>query len=576
MQNGKDTVYVDVDDEITTIIEKVTGAKQKIVALVLPKRAAVLQSVVNMKLLKRSADNANKNVVLITTEAALMPLAGAAGVHVAKTPLSKPEIPVNPAIHDSQADTGEDEALQLDDEPTAAFTAQNAGNRPVGDLAKGAAGGAVVGAAPNAIETVELDDPVTPAKAAAATDPVSKKAAAKSKPPKIPNFGRFQKQMLIAGALLAVLIAGIIVSAVVLPKAVIAIDTDATDYNSSLDIVLDSAASKVSTSSNTVPATMTQQQKTYTQQVPATGQQNNGEKAQGKIDMIAGSCTGSFFESAPNTVPSGTGVSHGSQNYITQQDADFKCVKTSSRSAQWQASDIDIVAQKAGAAYNADKGTAFTVGKGVNATGSASGGTDNITKVVSQADITNATNSIKNQDTTTIKSALVQQLRQDNMYPVQATFTSGTPNVTTSANAGDTADSVTVTQAVTYTMYGAKRDYLDQLIKNDIKQQIDPQTQTILNDGLDSASIKSTGSTDTTNNINLATTATVGPNLNIESLKEQVKGKKAGYVKSLIGNQPGVTNVTVKLSPFWVGSVPKKTTKITITVGKTSANDGGN
>jgi hypothetical protein len=81
---GKDVIYLDVDDEITTIIDKVEGAKQKIVALVLPKRATMLQSIVNMRLLKRSATSAGKSVVLITSEHALMPLAGAAGIHVAK------------------------------------------------------------------------------------------------------------------------------------------------------------------------------------------------------------------------------------------------------------------------------------------------------------------------------------------------------------------------------------------------------------------------------------------------------------------------------------------------------------
>ena len=62
---GKETIYVDVDDEITSIIDKVQVAKGKVIALVLPKRAPVLQSIVNMKLLKRTADNAGKNLVLV-------------------------------------------------------------------------------------------------------------------------------------------------------------------------------------------------------------------------------------------------------------------------------------------------------------------------------------------------------------------------------------------------------------------------------------------------------------------------------------------------------------------------------
>ncbi|HZL07920.1 MAG TPA: hypothetical protein VFC50_01875, partial [Candidatus Dormibacteraeota bacterium] len=78
----KDTIYIDIDDEITGIIDKLKVSEGKVVALVLPKRASVFQSIVNMKLLKRAADSDKKNLVLITTETGLLPLAGAAGVHV--------------------------------------------------------------------------------------------------------------------------------------------------------------------------------------------------------------------------------------------------------------------------------------------------------------------------------------------------------------------------------------------------------------------------------------------------------------------------------------------------------------
>jgi len=57
---AKDTVYIDIDDDITAIIDKVEAAKNKVVALVLPKRSSVLQSIVNMRLLKRGADNSSK------------------------------------------------------------------------------------------------------------------------------------------------------------------------------------------------------------------------------------------------------------------------------------------------------------------------------------------------------------------------------------------------------------------------------------------------------------------------------------------------------------------------------------
>src|SRR5262249_51818585 len=101
---NKDVIYIDVDDEITAVIDKVQASNKKIVALVLPKRATVLQSIVNMKLLKRAAGDTKKNLVLITSEAGLLPLAGGVGIHVAKSLNSKPEVPEAPDRMPEKAD----------------------------------------------------------------------------------------------------------------------------------------------------------------------------------------------------------------------------------------------------------------------------------------------------------------------------------------------------------------------------------------------------------------------------------------------------------------------------------------
>ena len=144
--SNKDTIYVDIDDEITGIIDKLQASDGKVVALVLPKRAAVFQSIVNMKLLKRAADAGKKNLVLITSEAGLLPLAGAAGIHVAKTLTSKPEIPVSPDLDDDEEEVDEDTAQELPDEDAPLDKAA-----PVGQLAAAKAAG-------DEVETLTLDD----------------------------------------------------------------------------------------------------------------------------------------------------------------------------------------------------------------------------------------------------------------------------------------------------------------------------------------------------------------------------------------------------------------------------------
>src|SRR5438445_133951 len=144
MATDKDTIYVDIDDEITGIIDKVKASDGKVVALVLPKRAGVFQSIVNMKLLKRAADESKKNLALITTEAGLLPLAGAAGIHVAKTLTSKPEIPAGPAAFD--------EAEEAVDEEAATVELPLDANKPVGELS----GGPAAAAAAEDVETIAL------------------------------------------------------------------------------------------------------------------------------------------------------------------------------------------------------------------------------------------------------------------------------------------------------------------------------------------------------------------------------------------------------------------------------------
>jgi hypothetical protein len=210
----------------------------------------------------------------------------------------------------------------------------------------------------------------------------------------------------------------------------------------------------------------------------------------------------------------------------------------------------------------------FTVSgaSGVSATGSASGGTDNIIQTVAQADIDSATQKLASQDTSAVKASLEQTLQTDGMYPLPDTFTAATPVVTDSNKVGDQATTVTVTQAVTYTMYGVKQADLQSLVKDDLGSQINPSTQNILDYGLTNTKVAAITTSASTEEVSFQTVATVGPVINVTDIKNQIKGKKSGDVKALIGNIPGVTSVNVRLSPFWVSSVPSNLNKVTVII----------
>jgi cytoskeletal protein RodZ len=570
----KDTIYIDIDDEITGVIDKVKNSKSKVVALVLPKRAGVFQSVVNMKLLKRAADSGQKNVVLITSEAGLLPLAGSAGLHVAKTLTTKPEIPGAPEeFVDSDEAVDEDAAtLPGDENPLDA-------NKTVGELAGPAA--ATVGA--DGVETVALDNESPPPEEAEKSAPsaAAKKKTPKNKKLRVPNFKRFRKLIIIGIIILLLLIAAFVFANIALAKATIDISTNATNVPTNLNLTLSASADTVNTNTDTLPAKLGTIQKTYTQQVTTTGQKNEGNKASGTITVSVQQACGS---QPPSDIPAGTGLTANNLTYILDDDVTFSNGTIQNKQCQFQGTDetnpgsggnIPITAQSGGANYNVS-GVSFSIAgySGASANGSASGGTDNIVQTVNQADINSAKAKI-NASASGINQNLQTQLKGDGYYPITATYSSGTPDDSYSANVGDAANSVSVTESITYTMFGVYKNDLSQLINNSVDAQIDTSKQSVLDDGLSTADFTVNSQSNNQAQISLSTKAIAGPELNTASIRQSAAGKKTGDVKSQLLTDPDVTGVNIKLSPFWVSSLPSKTSRITVDVAKPKTSTSG-
>jgi len=562
---AKDVIYIDVDDEITTIIDKVRDSQSKIVALVLPKRATTLQSIVNMKLLKRSADNDSKNLVLITSEAGLLPLAANVGLYVAKTLQSKPEIPDTPRA-DALPDDSED-AISMDDAPKFSgnpIASSLNGQTPVGDLAKGSL-------PPTALdESIDLDN-TTPAAKPGVIAPAGGGFGGKAPKGKrnkklaVPNFDKFRLWIILGGVAVIVLIVGGIVAAKVMPRANISLKTDSTEVSANIDLTLNTSASDVSAEAGVVPAKSQQMQKVITQEAPATGEKNNGKKASGSVTAST-PCSGD----APSAVPAGTAVSGSGKTYVTQETLALtpqikggKCQFTGSAS---------VVAQEVGAAYNLSSGTAMTIAGNptLSVVSSAiSGGTDDIVKVIQDSDVESAKQKITATDATAIKQQLKGQLSNAGMYAIEATFSASEAKTTTSANSGDAADKVTVTQVITYSMMGAKQSDLKQVIATAVDDNIDKEKQSIIDYGLGKATY--TSQNPASGSVAMSTKVIAGPDLKIEELKKKVAGMKSGEAKELLKENPGVTDVTIDYSPFWVTKIPGDPGKINLTIQEPEA-----
>ena len=539
--SGKDVIYIDVDDEITAIIDKLQASPERIVALVLPKRASAFQSVVNMKLLKRSADHFKKSLVLITSDASLMPLAGGVGLHVAKSLQSKPEVPDSPEPADDKAETIAEDDPAIDKSKS---LAELNGDEE---------------------ETIELDDDDDTDKEDEASGKDKKAGKGPFKKFKIPNFNRF-RMMLFGGigALLLLIFLGVM-AFVVLPKAKVVVSTDSLAIEISQDVRLKTGENvTLDVAQAIVPATKQEVKKTLSQDVPATGQQNNGEKATGKVDMTAKNCSSL---ATPAAVPAGTGITSGGKTYITQEKATFGGGSFDGTCLNFKANNIKLTAQTAGAQSNVSSATFTVVGRSdVSASGSAEGGTDVIEKVLSQADIDSAKQKIGSQDGEAAKLELTQALQAGGFIAVTSSFATATPTTKQSANPGDKVESVTVTQEVVYSMVGVKAADLESLVAEQVKTKIDPAKQSVVDYGLADAVFTQLSTQPDGVTVGFQTTVLTGSDLKEDEIKQQVAGKKANAAEELIKAYPGVTEVDVTYSPFWVSSIPKKASKITVVI----------
>lgn len=549
---SKDTVYVDVDDEITAIIDKVENAKQNIVALVLPKRATMLQSIVNMRLLKRSSDTAGKSVVLITSEAALLPLAGAAGLHTARNLQSKPSVPPAPADAAKTAEATAEEEPPISDEELKDVPSKLDYHRSIGELA--------TASADSEDEAIALEDIDETAK-----DATEKKPAKplKDKKLKIPNFERFRLVILLAAVGTVGLIVFIIFAIFVLPKATITIKTTSVPVTSEFNLTTSDSAKALDLAKKVIPAILKTTEQKSTAQVTATGQQNNGTKANGAVTMSAGSCSGTV----PDDIPAGVGLSTSGLTYITQEKTSFVPVVAGGHCNFQSSSTTDITAQTAGAKFNVSGATFNVAGySGVSASGSASNGTDNIITIVSQADLNNAKTKITSADTDKFVKVFEDQLAKDGYYVLTSTLKPSDPASTANPAVGQPASTTTVETKITYTVLAVKKADLSSAINDSLSKQVDKNKQKLSTDDvLKTATVtvqNQTSPTAVTLNVSEDTTAV--PIIDEASVKKQIGGKKSGDIRSTISSIPGVKQVDVKMSPFWVSKAPHNTAKIKI------------
>lgn len=546
---NKDVIYIDVEDDVTAIIGKIKASREKIIALVPPKRVGVLQSAVNLRLLDRMANTSHKHLVLITNNQALIALSAAAGIPVAKNLQSKPEL-------------AEITALNVDDEEDII----DGSNLPIGELER-TTDRPKADAVDKAIDDLEIDDKKV--------DLASGMGAVAIKLPrktgiKVPNFNSFRKRLFLGIAAFIVLVIFLIWANIYAPAATIVVTAKTISTPVSTTVTL-GGATPTDTTKGTIQTITQTLKKDNVIKFTATGSQDVGAKAIGTITIKNCDSSSPIIIPASATFTASTGQVFNNTASVTVgglTGSSSLCKNTGTGEGTGTA---NVVAQASGTSYNI-AATSYSIssvdaGSYVYANGTnMTGGTSKIAIVVSASDIQKATDALNALSTDDAKKQVTAQFTNGEQVITDSFNTAyGTPVSAPVLGAEAANAQATLTSSTVYTIIAIPKSDVELYLKSALSKQLVGTTdQRIYDDGISTLSFTGYSKGDTSTTVNINAKGQVGPNIDTNALKAQVKGKKAGEVQGLLSGISGVSDVSVKFSYPWVTTVPSDVNKVDV------------
>ncbi|MDR2063531.1 MAG: baseplate J/gp47 family protein [Candidatus Nomurabacteria bacterium] len=531
---NKDVIYVDIDDDIADIVDKVVDSPKRLVALVLPKNIGALKSVVNLKLLARSAHSSDKLVALVTPSTAILPLASQAKLAVAKSLRDRPIIPeVAPAENpiSNVIDGSEDAPIMVD------------------------------GDAETPEEAVKIDEAID--------DDVLKeeddKKKKKDKSPKVPSFDKIRNRIVLIASIVGVVIVGIVVMWFVLaPEAVISVTTRTENRQLSEAVKFTTNKDEVKPEEGIFLLEEHEIVKKSEVEFAITGEKIIGEKATGKITVrncLAGMTGYTGFTVTTNarfTSEEGLVFIPTSDTALSGWgDAGIGTCETTAK-------EISVVAEQIGSEYNLEAGQTFTI-KNSQATfvknSAMTGGVKKTVKVVSEEDYNLAKAGLTSVNETAGKKETLNSLSAT-LKPIgdETTVTMTVKEIEVIPKVGEETalTNAKMTQETVFKAHGVSASNLKDFINQKITADIEGKSELRVYDtGIEGARLDNFVSADGKFSATLKSTVKIGPNISEDQIRELTTGKKFNEAKNSVSILQSVSDVVIDFNYFWVNTVPK-------------------
>lgn len=541
-------LYLEVDEEITSAIDKLARVKADEVALVVPKRSTLLASAVNLKLLKKAASEHHKRLVLVTTDKTARYMASRVGLMVAASVTAEPELVEEPVRQAEAVETVIEEAAEP--EPHQDF------DRAV----KPVEGASAVAAA--AAEAEAATKP--PATAKTVSKPTSPHLPSKLK---IPDFSKLQKRVVWGVGALAIVII-LVILGWLLPTATVTLLAKGTPINANFSLIADPHLQQSNPATAKLAADLQTTTKDLSGNFTATGKKDASTKAAGSTSMK--NCQ----DTQSHTLAAGTKIFSGNLVFLLNSDTTLPAANFSYNPTTHNfdcspgTATLAITASSNGEAYNLS-GATFTVagfdGSVVNGTGTTTGGLTKQLTIVSQDDIDLAKKNLADDAGDPAKKELQAKV-PSGKKSLDDTFQSTVVSSSSSVQVGQEAPGGSVSVKVTYTLLDVSNADLAAALDANLKTDIGPQNQ-LYDDGfgqivLSGVKLNADGSA----NLSLATTAYAGAKLDTQKIAGQLTGKKVTEAADLASGQPSISSANIDVWPGWSTTMPHLSSHIKIKI----------
>ncbi|HET9947177.1 MAG TPA: hypothetical protein VFQ63_03890 [Patescibacteria group bacterium] len=297
----------------------------------------------------------------------------------------------------------------------------------------------------------------------------------------------------------------------------------------------------------------------------ATGTKETGTPAKGTITIYNNNDSSKSF-SQGDTFTSSNGLKFTLDNDVTVASASgdiFSGTKPGTK-------DVSVTASTFGTEYNLPSGTTFSSGSssvaGKNSS-AFSGGTKKSITVVSANDISKAIDDLTNKLKDKAKQDLLSQNNGKNLLP---DFTSTTiTKKSTDKNAGDEAQSVTLTGTISYQSMVYSSDDIKSLAQDSLKDKLTGDmalsSQGVVGQLSDIAPSKDGKSSQAT----LKASANLIPKIDTTSVAKEIAGKPFSQLKNTLSSISQLDSVDVVLSPnlfFLPRILPRLSSHISVRV----------